>query len=54
MKAITISIMIAIDLVQAIAIPIIIISISLIKVEHASFNIGRIAAFNHHILIIVD
>ena len=50
MKAITISIMIAIDLVQAIATAIIIIGISLIKVEHASCNIiGRIAALNDHI-----
>ena len=47
MQAIIISIMIAIDLLQAIAIPIII-SISLIKVKHAS-NIGRIAAMNDHI-----
>lgn len=46
-EAIIISIMIAIDLLQAIAIPIII-SMSLINVKHAS-SIGRIAAMNDHI-----
>ena len=47
MKALIISMMIAIDLLQAIAIPIII-SMSLINVKHAS-SIGRIAAMNDHI-----